>query len=420
MLVAPPRFDVCTMPRPSGVKTGESEKTAPLSVIARRGGPPAAGTSQISPATPPVPRTIAICVSIGRPGRIPEKRIHAVGAQERRARRNRPAPTSRARSARRSPRRHGRRRGDGPQATTQGTRHWQCATATSPPSAGTIRISAAPATVSRRVNAMRSPSGEKLGVPFARVIVGQLHAAAAGDTGGEEIDATARVARRVAQHPSVRRQRRIERLIVGRHDAGQLSARAAAFPGACACADRASRRRARSISGTSEPGRGPGPPAPAALRRGRQRRWQDVGLHRLERGPHFTGALVALPGFLGQAARDDRPEHRRHVRRKRMRRRSQNRRGQLELVAAAERVLAGGHLVEDDAERPDVRPRVGRLAEEQLGRDVGDGADERAALGRLLHGSRRVLLGGRIDASRQPEVQDLDAVLLGRRPRWPS
>jgi hypothetical protein len=48
------------------------------------------------------------------------------------------------------------------------------------------------------------------------------------------------------------------------------------------------------------------------------------------------------------------------------------------VVFAGKRQAAGDHLVEHDAERPDIGPHITALADEMLRRHVGDGPDRRA------------------------------------------
>src|SRR6185436_15604551 len=61
MFVAPPRFDAWMIAWPSDENTGSSLKTGDASSDTRRGAPlPSAFTTQMAPATPPLPRTNAI------------------------------------------------------------------------------------------------------------------------------------------------------------------------------------------------------------------------------------------------------------------------------------------------------------------------------------------------------------------------
>src|SRR3954471_13865980 len=58
-----------------------------------------------------------------------------------------------------------------------------------------------------------------------------------------------------------------------------------------------------------------------------------------------------------------------------------DRREDVRQFAAPEGPAAGQHLVEDAAERPDVRPLVHGLAARLFGRHVGGGAEDDAELG---------------------------------------
>ena len=64
---------------------------------------------------------------------------------------------------------------------------------------------------------------------------------------------------------------------------------------------------------------------------------------------------------------------------------------QLEVVGADERRAPGDQLVEDDADRVQVAARIGRLALEPLGRQVGQRADDVAAgdakIGKIYEGT---------------------------------
>ena len=73
-----------------------------------------------------------------------------------------------------------------------------------------------------------------------------------------------------------------------------------------------------------------------------------------------------------------------------------------------EGMVAGAQLVQDDAEREDVRGTVDLIAPRLLGRHVADRPDEEAGLRRLGGLGRRQAAG-------QAEVEQLD-VAIGRPP----
>ena len=97
---------------------------------------------------------------------------------------------------------------------------------------------------------------------------------------------------------------------------------------------------------------------------------RDVRLNGLERGTHFPGALIAVRRVLRQASLNHAAKHRGHVRRQGLRRASAGSRRQLEFVPAFERQLAGRHLEQRHAQRPDVAALVAGLAEQHLRRHV--------------------------------------------------
>ena len=158
-----------------------------------------------------------------------------------------------------------------------------------------------------------------------------------------------------------------------------------------------------------------------AARRGRRRPGAAQAVERVAQ-LHRGGEAAAR--VLVEAARDDGVELRRQ-------RRAQ-RRGGLGVVAqdggddlrrgaAAERPLAGGHLVEHHAEREDVGAHVGRLPLDLLRRHVGDraeqrpGADDRQRLRRALVDRRlRRAHGGdaEVDHLRPAVVGDDDVARL--------
>ena len=80
--------------------------------------------------------------------------------------------------------------------------------------------------------------------------------------------------------------------------------------------------------------------------------------------------------------------------------------GDLDRGVALVRLAAGEHLVEQHAGGVDVRAGVGPAVDDELGREVGDRADEDAA--------GRGVLGLGADRAGQPEVGDLDPA-VGRR-----
>jgi len=92
---------------------------------------------------------------------------------------------------------------------------------------------------------------------------------------------------------------------------------------------------------------------------------------------------------------------------------AQDRRHQLGRVVAAERPLAGRHLVEDDPEAEDVGQMIDRLALGLLRGHVGGGADDGAFPGQQLRGS----VGLEVDLDLvgqlgEPEIEDLHAAVV--------
>ena len=75
----------------------------------------------------------------------------------------------------------------------------------------------------------------------------------------------------------------------------------------------------------------------------------------------------------------------------------------LHRLFALVRLLAREHLVQHDAQRVDVGARVGGALRDELGREVGDGAEQLLARGRV-----------RARRARESEVADLDAPVLGQ------
>ena len=85
-----------------------------------------------------------------------------------------------------------------------------------------------------------------------------------------------------------------------------------------------------------------------------------------------------------------------------------------DVVFAGKRQAAGDHLVEHDAERPDIGPHIAALADEMLRRHVGDGPDRRAgarqrrAAGQLGDAEVEEL---HLAAPRQHDVRRLDVAM---------
>ena len=81
-----------------------------------------------------------------------------------------------------------------------------------------------------------------------------------------------------------------------------------------------------------------------------------------------------------------------------------------------ERAAAAEHLVEDRAEREEIRAVIRRPAEHLLGRHVAHRAEDGPRLGqpclRFRRSAARAAASGR-QLPRQPEVEDLDAAVLG-------
>ncbi len=138
---------------------------------------------------------------------------------------------------------------------------------------------------------------------------------------------------------------------------------------------------------------------PRAAPRPGPERLETLG-HGLEIRPQLLHGLIAVSRFLGQRLTNDLLQPGRDVRPgffKRVRVGMDDLMDDRLIVVAAERQLPGQHLVEDDAERPDVGARVEILAPGLLRRHVGDGPDRRLALGQR----------GAAPELGQPEVHDL-------------
>ncbi len=110
--------------------------------------------------------------------------------------------------------------------------------------------------------------------------------------------------------------------------------------------------------------------------------------------------LVARVAVLLECAADDTVQFRRGIGTGTAKRRRccvRDRGHHRDLVFAGKRQAAGDHLVQHDAERPDIGPHIAALADEMLGRHVGDGADRRA-------GARQRRAAGQLGDA---EVEDL-------------
>ena len=166
----------------------------------------------------------------------------------------------------------------------------------------------------------------------------------------------------------------------------------------------------------------PEPAAPGGLRDRRRGRRREGGAgrparERREIGGEIAGGVIAALGLLGEAAADDPAQLRRELRQAHLqgRRLPREDRGHgVGLAPPAERPRSREHLVEDYAEREDVRPRIKGLSPDLLGRHVGGRPDDDARLGHDdfgrgfgVHGCGRRLLG---DA----EVQDLHPAVAGQ------
>ena len=130
-------------------------------------------------------------------------------------------------------------------------------------------------------------------------------------------------------------------------------------------------------------------------------------------GEQVADGLVTLRRVLLQAARDDGLGGGRHRAVERGGRRVDARRDALVQLAEGlglERHVARQHLVEEDAERPDVRARVGPLAAQLFGRKIDGRADDHAD---LRHGLAGLGAGdAEIQQLDLPARGDLDVVRL--------
>ena len=194
-------------------------------------------------------------------------------------------------------------------------------------------------------------------------------------------------------------------------------------------------RVVRGRAGQQEPGRGKGHDQRRQQRRagalprrlaGQQRGagpGAGGGRKRLDVEREVVGGLEALGGVLLQAVVDDplqrggqgRVRHR-HLRRLFLEDRVQR----LDRRAPLEGALAGEHLVQDGAEREDVRPMVGIVPAHLLGRHVPDGSQDHPFLGVGIAGDGRahaVLEGARERGAPElgeAEVEDLHPAVAGQ------
>ena len=86
------------------------------------------------------------------------------------------------------------------------------------------------------------------------------------------------------------------------------------------------------------------------------------------------------------------PADRLHVARTRTRRIAQNRRHRVRRILLEKRMRASGELVQHDAEREDVGPRIQRAAENLLRRHVGRRAQAAAGIGQRRAGVAAVTI----------------------------
>jgi len=122
-----------------------------------------------------------------------------------------------------------------------------------------------------------------------------------------------------------------------------------------------------------------------------RRRWRGcgrLGLWFIQQNASFADIAEAQLGVLAQAALDESAHARRRILRERVEiGLAADDRGERigDRLAAAEEHGAGEHLVEDDAEGPDIGAAIDGLAARLLRRHVGRGAENHARLG---HGQR--------------------------------
>jgi hypothetical protein len=130
--------------------------------------------------------------------------------------------------------------------------------------------------------------------------------------------------------------------------------------------------------------------------------------HPAELVEQHGGVGGAQRGVAGSGARDQRVDVRRERGHQPRRRRDVLVHvlvGDLDRRVGLVRLLAGEHLVDQHAGRVDVGAGVGMAVDDELGGEVGDGADQHA-------GARVLGLG--VDGASQPEVGDLDPAVVGQ------
>ena len=148
------------------------------------------------------------------------------------------------------------------------------------------------------------------------------------------------------------------------------------------------------------------------------RRRGRFAAHRVEVAAELLGGAVAQLDGLLQAAVDERTQATGQLAPQGVgegRLVAQDGGEHLRRRAALERVAAGRHLEEHDAERKDVGARVHRLAARLLGGHVAGGAEHRPLLGQVAAGAAAGDLGLVVAADRlgDAEVEHLDAAVAG-------
>src|SRR5262245_27111589 len=92
---------------------------------------------------------------------------------------------------------------------------------------------------------------------------------------------------------------------------------------------------------------------------------------------------------------------------------SENGAQRLGLRAAAEGALAGQQLEHDRTDREEVRPSIGRVPAELLGRHVGEGAEQHS--GKRDVRARDIVVRDRHDQLRESEVENLHPLVSGQK-----